>query len=143
RGGDRLGPPPNDGREQSRRSALWVLVALGILAVLTLVVMLGFSSGGGHHNDSVQSPPVSAVPSEPASTAALPTSPAARGTTPTGRTPRQKPPAPARTGPCPSPAPCAVPGDHARLVAAVNVFRAAHQQPAVPGTVSPQAQQSA
>src|SRR5215475_7776695 len=105
--------------------------------------MLGFSSGGGHHDNSVRNPPVSAVQSEPASTAALPSSPSARGTTPAGRTPRQKPPAPARTGPCPAPAPCAVPGDHARLVAAVNAFRAAHQLPTVPGTVSPQAQQCA
>jgi hypothetical protein len=149
---DTSGRSPDADTQESRRNALWVLAALGILAVLVLVVMLGFSSGGGHHNNSAFNPPVSAAPSEPASTTALPTSAAARSTTPAqsarsttpaSRPLRRKPPAPALIGPCPSPAPCAVPGDHAQLVAAVNAFRAAHQLPTVPGTVSPQAQQCA
>jgi hypothetical protein len=140
---DTFGPRPDDETQESRRSVLWVLAALGILVVLVVVVMLGFSSGGGHHNNSAVNPPVSAVSSEPASTTALSTSPSARSTIAASSTARRKQPAPSRTGPCPSLAPCAVPGDHARLAAAVNVFRAANQLPTVPGTVSAQAQQCA
>jgi hypothetical protein len=139
---DTLGPPPDDETQESRRSALWVLAALGILAVLVVVVMLSFSSGSGHHTNSALNPPVSTAPSQPASTTALSASPFARGTIPARSTARRKPP-PARTGPCPSPAPCAVPGDHAQLVAAIDAFRAAHQLPTVPGTVSAKAQQCA
>lgn len=149
---DTFGPPPDDETEESRRSALWVLGALGILAVLVVVVMLGFGSGGGHHNTSALSQPGSTVASRPASTtvpsqpsarAAQPTSLSAQRTVPASTTRKWKQPAASRTGPCPSPAPCAVPGDQAWLVAALNAFRATHGLPTVPGTVSSQAQQCA
>jgi hypothetical protein len=130
--------------QQAQRSALWALAALGIITVLVVMVMLVFTSGGGHHNNNAQNPPVSTVPSEPASTTPPATTPSAPSPTPPSSTAPRTTPAPVRTGnPCPSPAPCAVQGDDAQLVAAVNAFRAAHQLPVVPGTVSPQAQQCA
>jgi cytoskeletal protein RodZ len=139
-----FGPPPRDYEaEESRRSALWGLAALGIIAVLVVVVMLAFTSSGGHHHNTAQNPPVSTVPSEPASTTPTATTPSAASTTPPSHTPGTTPALASAGNPCPSPAPCAVPGDAARLVTAVNAFRAAHQLPAVPGTVSPQAQQCA
>jgi hypothetical protein len=134
---------PLRGLEEARRSALWALAALGIIALLVIVVILVFTSGGGHHNNNAQNSPVSTVPSAPASTTPQATTPSAPSTTPASSTAPPTTP-PVRTGnPCSSPAPCAVQGDAAQLVAAVNAFRAAHQLPAVPGTVSPQAQQCA
>jgi len=141
---DTFGAPPEDETEESRRSALWVLAALGMLAVLIVVVMLGFSSGGGgHHSNSALNQPVTTVPSEPVSATALIASSSTPSTVAASSAHRWTPPAPSRTGPCPSQAPCAVPGDHAWLVAAVNAFRAAHGLATVPGTVSLQAQQCA
>lgn len=137
------GPPRDDEAQESRRNALWALAALGIIAVLVVVVMLAFTSSGGHHHNNAQNPPVSTRPSAPASRTPSATTPSALSTTPASSTARRPTP-PTRTGnPCPTPAPCAVQGDAAHLVAAVNAFRAAHQLPGVPGTVSAQAQQCA
>jgi hypothetical protein len=141
---DMFGPPRDYEAEESRRSALWGLAALGIIAVLVVVVMLVFSSGGGHHHNNAQNPPVSTAPSESASVTPPASAPSTPSTTPASSTAPRTMPAPVRTGnPCPSPAPCAVQGDDAQLVAAVTAFRAARQLPAVPGSVSPQAQQCA
>ena len=140
---DTFGAPPEDETQESRRSALWVLAALGVLAVLVVVVMLGFSSGGGHHSNSAQNQPVTTAPSEPVSATALLAGSSAPSTVAVGSAHRWTLPAPSRTGPCRSQAPCAVSGDRAWLVAAVNAFRAAHGLATVPGTVSLQAQQCA
>lgn len=144
--GDTVGLPPDDESQESGRSALWVVAALGILAVLVVVAMVGFGSGGGgHHNARSLTPPVGTVASESAAASVLPTRPtsvSARRSVPRDAG-RWKPPGLSRTGPCQSPAPCVVSGDQAWLVAAVNVFRAAHGLATVPGTVSPQAQQCA
>jgi MYXO-CTERM domain-containing protein len=145
-----LADPPNDPHDPdddrddpdgaSRRHALWGLLVLALAAVVVVssMMLLSGNSSSNHRGligitDTAQ-PPTSPASSAPPSSP----SPSRTATTTSAR------PKPTRTGnPCPSAAPCAVPGDDGGAVAAVNAFRVSHGGKSVPGAVSAQAQQCA
>lgn len=138
-------PPPEDNWDEPKTRAVWGLVALGIIAVIVVVVLfaIGGGSGGRHPQQGL-----SQLPSAPL------TVPPTSSNEPTA-TPKPSPTAHARASaatatiptstanPCPGATQCAVPGDAGHLVAAVNQFRVSHGAPPVAGTVSAQAQQCA
>jgi hypothetical protein len=147
---DLLAPrPPRYDDEDSRTRAIWGLVALAIIAVIIVVVLLLIGGGGSHHGaqtptDLSQLP--TAAPTSSAQTSGPAPSTPATSRPPTSSTaaPKSTAPVPTSTAnPCPTPGACAVPGDAGQLVAAVNAFRNSHGRPAVPGAVSPAAQQCA
>jgi len=142
---DLLALPPDDEEEDgSRGRAVWGLGALAIIAALIVVILLATSGSGGHKGDQALTS-LSHLPSRPASTGSNPTTAAssasssasASSTAATTAIPTSA------ADPCPSAAPCAVPGDAGQLVAAVNRYRTAHGRSAVSGNVSAQAQQCA
>lgn len=146
---DLLTAPPDDSDSAARRRALWGLSALVLAAVVIVAGMILFSGkpgGGGRHGlaDRLPTETSSAPPGSSASHAHVSVSRTATPTptpTPTRTPTRPKPTSTAN--PCPSAAPCAVPGDAGGAVAAVNAFRVGHGSKAVPGTVSTNAQQCA
>lgn len=128
-----------DEADNPRRRATWMLLALALIALLVvaITVLLVRTSGSKHPdaglagNDETTSPGGRSI--RPLSTApATPTRPPSR------------PPKPVPTStanPCPSAAPCTVPGDSGQAVTALNNFRVSHGRPAVPGAITAQAQE--
>lgn len=125
----------------SRRRAVWGLLVLALIATIFVAIMvfvLGTSSGLKSNQPEAGTGPTSAgSASQPAPPPRSPTSaPPSSGT--------QSPsPAVNTAHPCPSSAACIVDGDVGGLVQAINTLRARNGLPAVPGTVSPKAQQCA
>jgi hypothetical protein len=135
---DFLDPPEVNPDSQARRRALWGLGILACVAVIivSLMLLLGGSGGGGKNNanpnDPFSAPPTTSARSTPSSTASPTNSGPTGSTTPTTSA--------ARTGnPCSGASSCAVDGDGG-VLAALNQYRTRHGRPAVPGTVTPDAQ---
>jgi hypothetical protein len=140
---DLLSAPPDDSDTAARRRALWGLSVLVLAAVVIVSAMILFSGkpGGSGHHGLTDLLPTDTSSSPPRSSATPTHAPVSRAATPTRTPTRPKPTSTAN--PCPSAAPCAVPGDEGGAVAAVNAFRVGHGSKAVPGTVSANAQQCA
>ena len=131
-----------------RRRAAWLLVMLVVVAALFVVVMVTFfNSSGGDGSNRI-------ADVGPTSVAVAPSS-----TTP-AHSPTREHPSPSvstsvassastvghpyrGSASCPSAQPCVLAGDVGDAVAAINAYRTAHGQSAVPGAVSKAAQQCA
>ena len=124
----------------SRRHGLWGLLVLALAAAVVVSSMMLLSgNSGGDHRGLIGITDTAQPTTSPTSGATPPSLSPSRTATTTSARPR-----PTRTGnPCPSAAPCTVPGDGGGAVAAVNAFRVSHGGKAVPAAVSAQAQQCA
>jgi hypothetical protein len=144
---DLLTSPSDDEEdpEDSRRRALKGLTVLAAVAavVVGLVLLIVAVSGTGHpgkrlaDNNITEQPTEPATPTPTTSPTATPSSPSTSPSTSAHATPTST------ANPCPSATPCAVTGDDGGVVDAVNKFRVSHGRPAVPGSVSANAQQCA
>jgi hypothetical protein len=132
-----------EGETDLRRRAAWLLGMLAIVAVLFVVVMtlvIGKSGGGksadkpGSLDGAISShtaTPSSTHASTHASRTRTKTSSSRSSTTPHGATS------------CPTKQTCVLDGDVGNGVDAINAYRTQHGKSAVPGSVSPVAQQCA
>lgn len=141
-----------------RRRASLVFLALALAAALVVVVsifLVGNSGDGrrGRQAAGTDLPTQSAAPTQsaPPTQSGPATSATRRATSPsssvarsTSQPPTAVRPVPTSTAnPCPSAQPCVVSGDAGQVVAALNAYRVSHAGAAVPGAVSPPAQQCA
>jgi hypothetical protein len=129
-----------------RRRAAWLLVMLAIVAVL-LIVVISAVAGKGNDDDGNNAGP------GPLDSAATTTSSSPAGQQ--SSRPRTHHPGNGAEGSttvstvptgqlsCPTPEPCILDGDIDGSIQAINNFRTQHGLPAVPGSVTPQAQDCA
>jgi hypothetical protein len=126
----------------ARRRALWALVVLALVAVIisAITVFLIGGSSGTHQDTGLPAAtdPASASPS----TSSTPPSPSAASSS-AHPSPSSSSPSAAAVAACPTPAPCVLQGDAGHAGAAIDAYRASHQLPSVPTSVSPAAQSCA
>lgn len=131
-----------------RRRAAWLLLMLAIVAVLLVVVISALVSTHNDGNDSTGPKALDPVATESGGQQQGPSGhhsrqhhrhnhpgPGAGSTTNTGTTT-----IPIGTTTCSSAETCILQGDPGNAIQAINDFRTAHGLPAVPGSVTPQAQ---
>lgn len=131
-----------------RRRAAWLLLMLAIVAVLLIVVISAVVStkNGGTPGDAGQRPldrVATQSGSQPQSPVGHRSSPPSRHHHPrrSGTSPKNRSSAVSRgSTTCPGAQTCVLDGDPGNSIQAINEFRAAHGLPAVPGSVSQQAQ---
>jgi hypothetical protein len=129
-----------------RRRAAWLLVMLAIAAILLIIVISALVSTDKGGPSNAGGP----APLDPAATSSGQSSASAH---PTHHRRHHQPPArhtraasstsstpPAGQTSCPSTAPCILEGDIGSGIPAINAWRTQHGLPAVPGSVSAQAQ---
>jgi hypothetical protein len=126
-----------------RRRAAWLLAMLAVVAILFVVLMTvllntdsgnpGKSGATGLDDTLGQTSTPNTPIRQPGSTVrSTPTSASSSRSAPTTT--------PHGTTSCPSQAPCILDGDVGNAVSAINAYRAQHQKPPIPGSVSPAAQ---
>jgi hypothetical protein len=127
-----------------RRRAAWLLVMLAIVAVL-LVVVISALAGGDNSDDNAGGPgPLDSAATTAGSSSSDHHSGHPRrhhpgdGTSSSNSSSTSSVPAGELT--CPTADPCILEGDVDNSIQAINDFRAEQGLPAVPGSVSPQAQ---
>ena len=129
------------GETDLRRRAAWFLAMLVVAAVLVVVVMTTLlDSPGKSTNNGNPAPDDALSPSTTTSHTSRSSPPDRRrssGSTSSHGSSASTGPA---TASCPTEAPCALQGDAAQAVAAINDYRTEHGRSAVPGTVSTAAQ---
>jgi hypothetical protein len=129
--------PSGDEEAAARKRAVFGLLTLALVALLVVGLMV-LLFGHRHNSTSGRAGAAPTLPSEPPAT-----STAGSASTRPSSSPSTHPTTPTSTAvSCPSPTPCAIPGD-AGVVAALNALRTGHGLPAVPGAVTAGAQQCA
>lgn len=138
----------------SRRRAAWGLTVLVLAAVVVIALIMIFGGTSKTPSTTVADVPGPATTSQPAPSAgssAPPTTASSGGaastpaTSSTSAAPSTSASSSAAPGSkhCPSAAPCIIPGDDGGALDAANALRRQHGLPAVPGSVTPNAQQCA
>jgi hypothetical protein len=125
-----------------RRRAAWLLGMLAVVAILFLVIITTLvNTGGGGGSSDTPGALDTVATSQPATN--HPGSSTSSRTSPSKSSPQTSPAgsAPATgTTSCPTTQTCVLAGDLGNGVAAINDYRTKHGLPAVPGSVSAQAQ---
>lgn len=124
-----------------RRRAAWLLGMLVVVAVLFVVVLSALLGGGSKNGNAGPGPLDTEVFNSPTtSTHASTRTSSSAGTS---SAPSTGTSTASGSASCPTAQRCALSGDVGNAVAAINAYRTQHGQPAVPGAVSPAAQQCA
>lgn len=141
-----------------RRRAAWLLLMLAVVAVLLVIVIgalvhTGGKTGGGDSGQGALDPQATSsgrpagTPSHPATHAARPTEqsshPASHSASPSASHRAKSRHRAVGTTHCPTAATCILQGDVGGGIPAIDAYRASQGLPAVPGSVTPQAQQCA
>lgn len=141
-----LDETPPEVESDLRRRAAWLLGMLAVVVALLLFVMTQVLGGGSSNNKGNGGPrPLDSYVNGQTSRHASSTPPTHSASHPSTRasatTSASTPPVGGTS--CPTQTTCVLTGDVGQGVAAVNAYRSTHGQPAVPGSVGPEAQQCA
>lgn len=134
-----------------RRRAAWLLLMLAIVAVLLVVVISALvSTHGDNGTDTSGRRPLDGIATQSGAQQQGPTGhhsqhhrrhhQPGQGGGPSTSTSTGTSTIPVGSTTCPGTATCILEGDPGNAIQAINDFRTAHGQPAVPGSVTPQAQ---
>lgn len=113
---------------RARKRAAAVLAGMAVLAVVFALLMVTFLRSNSQHTQTALTVPLASSTAAPSSTPATPAPTSAASTTGASS-------GPTTIADCHSTAPCSLSGDGG-VLAAVNAYRASHQQSALTGSVS-------